>query len=375
MGAGSLETAWYDKRTMSAPAVFQPGYILNPRADAVWFIGLPFVAVAFAFGAQAWLPFAALGALHLWVTVPHHYVTWIRTYGHQPDWERFKERLTFGPLVIAAIAGLSFFTAPLTLLVVILVWDVQHGLMQQHGFGRIYDFKAKTGAPSTRRFDLALHAVLYINMYLASPLFTQTVWVPTLYSWGFTVSPAQLAMVQTVSWTVTAAMGLAYLGHLAWCLANGHKLNPLKFAFIAGSYFLWYFTAWQTNSILVWGIAHRLMHGLQYIVMVHSYMRRQGDSGGIQPAFTAKLFQSGHLHWFIGSALLYAFAYQVLVASPISDFAFGYVETFRLSAFIDEIPMLTQIRVVLIAEIFQLVHFYVDSFIWKVSDKRVQQTL
>ncbi|MEE3329225.1 MAG: hypothetical protein VX246_00030, partial [Myxococcota bacterium] len=59
----------------------------------------------------------------------------------------------------------------------------------------------------------------------------------------------------------------------------------------------------------------------------------------------------------------------------ISDFGFGYVETFRLGALVDEIPVLTQIRVVLIAEIFQLVHFYVDSFIWKVSDKRVQQKL
>ena len=360
---------------MSAPAVFQPGYILNPRADALWFIALPFVAVAIAFAAQSWLPFAALAALHLWVTVPHHYVTWIRTYGHQPDWERFKGRLTVGPLVITAVAGAAFFYAPLTLLAVILVWDVQHGLMQQHGFGRIYDFKAGTGAPSTRRFDLSLHAVLYINMYVASPLFTQTVWIPTLFDWGFAVNAAQLAAVQTVSWSLTLAMIAAYLGHVAWCLANGHKLNPLKYAFIAASYFLWYFTAWQTNSILIWGIAHRLMHGLQYIVMVHSYMQRQDAAGGIQPAWTATLFKKGHLHFFIGSALAYSLAYQFLVASPISDFAFGFAPTWRLGSPIDEIPLLTQIRVVLIAEIFQLVHFYVDSFIWKVSDKRVQQKL
>ena len=359
-----------------AAATFQTGYILNPRADALWFQALPFLAVAFALLAESFLPFAALAALTIWVTIPHHYVTWLRTYGHRPDWERFRERLTIGPIVITGLTLLALVYAPLTLFAVVIVWDVQHGLMQQHGFGRIYDFKAGAGSESTRRFDLALHAAFYVNLYFVSPLFTQTLWVPVLHDWGFAISAAQVAAVQTVSWSIAGAVAIAYVGHLVWCVANGHKLNPLKYVFIFGSYFLWYFTAWQTNSILVWGIAHRTMHGLQYIVMVHSYMRRQADSGGgIEPAVTGSLFAPGRLHWFLGSCVVYALAYQLLVGASLGDFTFGFASGPAAFATVDQTSVITQIRVLLLADIFQLVHFYVDSFIWKVSDKRVQQKL
>ena len=53
-----------------------------------------------------------------------------------------------------------------------ILWDKQHVLMQQHGFARIYDFKAQAGAPSTSRFDLLLNWTLFLNLFLTSPLFT-----------------------------------------------------------------------------------------------------------------------------------------------------------------------------------------------------------
>ena len=149
--------------------------------------------------------------------------------------------------------------APLTLFLLIRLWDTQHGLMQQHGFGRIYDVKAETGADSTGRFDLGLNAVLYVNMLIASPLFTQTFWVPALYKLGVDVSAAQIASFQQVCWAITLSYCAIYGGHLLWCLANGHRLNPMKYGFLISSYFLWYYTAWHTNSVLVWGIAHRLI--------------------------------------------------------------------------------------------------------------------
>jgi hypothetical protein len=357
--------------------MFQSGYILNPRDDSIWFLGLPFVAVAFALAAGHWLPFATIVAIHLWVTVPHHYATWLRTYGHRPDFNRFRTRLFVGPALIVVTVYAGAVYAPLTLFLLIRLWDTQHGLMQQHGFGRIYDFKAGTGAESTRRFDLGLHAVLYVNMMLATPLFTQTLWVPAIFKLGFSVTAAQVAAFHQICWGITFGYCVVYAAHVLWSLANGHKLNPVKYAFILASYFLWYYTAWQTNSLLIWAVAHRLMHGLQYIVMVHSYMQRQIELTGGRPGFVSRLFQRGHLHWFLGSALVYAAAYHLLMDGSLFDFGFGYLAAGSSAASGGgaEIPLITQIRVILVAEAFQLVHFYFDSFIWKVSDERVQRAL
>ena len=69
--------------------MFQIGYILSRRGDLVWFIGLPFCAVLFALSSQLWLPAVALSSIALWITIPHHFATWVRTYGFSEDWKRW----------------------------------------------------------------------------------------------------------------------------------------------------------------------------------------------------------------------------------------------------------------------------------------------
>ena len=80
------------------------GYIRSFRADLVWFLGLPYIAIAVALTSQQLLPFVALASFNLWITVPHHFATWYRTYGHSEDWQRFRVRLIAGPMVIVGFA-------------------------------------------------------------------------------------------------------------------------------------------------------------------------------------------------------------------------------------------------------------------------------
>ena len=68
--------------------MFKTGYILNPKHDLVWFLGLPFFAVAMALGFQAWLPYVAVASINLWITIPHHYAGWVRSYGMPDVWEQ-----------------------------------------------------------------------------------------------------------------------------------------------------------------------------------------------------------------------------------------------------------------------------------------------
>ena len=59
----------------------------------------------------------------------------------------------------------------------------------------------------------------------------------------------------------------------------------------------------------------------------------------------------------------------------LADFGFGFAPSGSGGASAETIPLVTQIRVVLVAESFQLVHFYFDSFIWRLSDPRVREGL
>ena len=147
---------------MSSATVLQTGYIVDRRQDYIWFIGLPFVAVAFALVSGHYLPGAALAAIALWVTIPHHFVTWLRVYGSPAEFARFRDRFVLGPLVLVGFVYALIHYAPLTLVLIVTLWDHQHSLMQQYGFSRVYDFKARAGAPSTAKFDLAFNWIFFL---------------------------------------------------------------------------------------------------------------------------------------------------------------------------------------------------------------------
>jgi hypothetical protein len=348
--------------------MFRTGYILCKRDDLVWFLFLPFVAVLVALACQQWLPAVALASITLCITAPHHFATWLRTYGTKEDWQRWKTRLIVGPiaLIVLVVAGITW--VPWTLFLVTIMWDHQHSIMQQYGIARIYDFKAKSGGQRTPRFDLTLCWILFINLFLTAPLFTRF-WVRELYRWHLPVSVETVHVVHQCSWWFTGLFLTTYLVHVAMTLRAGDSLNPIKLAFIGASFFLWYFTAWQTDSILVFGIAHRLMHGLQYIVIVYWYVRRkqqsrdEGDRDRV-----AGLFSRGKVLRFVTACLVYAFVFQLLAGQPLERFGFGVVN-FAGQVNYDEAFAVYAATVINLAA---LTHYYFDSFIWKVRDERIQ---
>lgn len=360
--------------------MFKTGYILSPKADSVWFLGLPFAAVALALGFQAWLPYVAVASINLWVTTPHHYATWVRSYGMPEVWERFRTRLIVGPVAIFSLTAAGLIWAPITLLLLVSAWDHQHSIMQQHGFSRVYDFKAGTGVASTRRYDLALHWILYGNMFLQAPMF-RFLWIRELHRMHVPISAGFVEGLLVASWVVVAVYAVVYLLHLRRTVRAGGSINPVKYAFIAASYFLWYYVAWHTNSILLYAVAHRVMHGVQYMVMVYAFMRRSAATGASRPGFWSRLVGSGRLRWFLILGGAYAVAFQLLINRPLDEFGFGVVNFAPYPAIPQfNIPALDyaggyELWSQMMLYAYALLHYYVDSFIWKVRDKQVQEGL
>ncbi len=360
------------------------GWILSPRQDVVWFLALPVIGVAAAMGCHLWLSFVALAAVNLWITIPHHCATWLRTYGCREDRRRWKNQLLLGPILLGVVVVFGQRFVPTTLLLLVTLWDHQHSIMQQHGFARIYDFKAGTGTRRTGRFDLLVNWTLYVHMVLTAPLFVQY-WVRELFTWHLPVTVADIQSVQSVSWAVTAAVLVGYVVHLRNCLVRREGVNPVKLLFLVSSFGMWYVTAWHTDSILVFGVAHRLMHGLQYIVIVRGFLvRKMTDSGEVSGGGMGLRWGGHGLGRFIAVHLLYAVVFQLLVGQPQPLLAMSF-GVWEFNAVYEAIPELgigrfTQqtmyaLFVTAMIDVVALVHYYFDSFIWKVSDRRVQEGL
>jgi len=346
------------------------GYIRNPRADFVWFVALPFVAVAIGLGFHSFLPYVAAASVAAWVTIPHHYATWIRTYGLSDEWKRWRTRLEVGPLLLIPTVMLGAAFVPLTAALVLMMWDHQHSVMQQHGLARVYDFKAGTGSPVTGRFDLALHGVLYGNMLVAAPLWSE-LWIAGLYAWDLTIRPETVVRIHEASWAVTAAFAVVYLGHLVWWLSRGGRLNPMKYVFLLSSYSLWYYVSWQ-DSFLVYTVAHRIMHGVQYILMVWWYLDNKARRTGQRPRLLAH-FNVGR---FLVLGIVYALVFQLAFGAGLADFGFGLVDFEPYGKLLDFGDEGTRgFYAATAVNAAAALHYYVDSFIWKTRDARTREGL
>ncbi len=343
---------------------FRTGYIVDQRQDYVWFLALPLVAVVFALTSGKYFPGAVLAAIALWITIPHHFVTWMRVYGSPGEFARFKDRFIWGPIVLIGFTYLLLNYAPLSLVLIVTLWDHQHSLMQQYGFARVYDFKAKTGAPSTAKFDLFFSWIFFLNMLIVSPLFS-TLWIRIFHEWHLLVDATHVQLIQNISWIVTGMYGTIWLLHIIWTLRNGYAINPLKYAFLGVSYFLWYFTSFSTEYLLVYAVAHRIMHGVQYIVMVYFYNRHKIERGVNDSPFINFVSRPGNIKAFLLMCVAYALVFHALTEGHVRDFGFGFIG-FNANFDLFSYSLLSS---------FALIHYYYDAFIWKVRKKEVQEGL
>jgi hypothetical protein len=196
-------------------------------------------------------------------------------------------------------------------------------------------------------------------MLVVSPLWS-IYWLRLLHEWHLPLSTASVLLVQRISWTVTIAYGALYLGHLVWCIQKGYPLNPLKYLFLFASYFLWYYTSFTTAYLLVFVIAHRIMHGVQYIVMVYFYNRNQVERSGGDSRLLTYLSKPSHILAGVFVFSVYALTFELLTKVEERGFSFG-----------NDIDLLGYSLI----SSFALTHYYFDSFIWKVRRPEVQRDL
>jgi hypothetical protein len=119
------------------------------------------------------------------------------------------------------------------------------------------------------------------------------------------------------------------------------------------------------------------MHGLQYLVFVYWFLERKQKTSGTKPWMLPAL--NG---WsFALTGLAYALLLQLLLLRPLDEFGFGLFNFASASVTAGDAyssgPGLSRydLYAATIVSSTALVHYYFDSFIWKIRDAKTQQGL
>jgi len=300
------------------------------------------------------------------IVTGHHMPGWIRAFGEPEVYRRHKGRLWVSVFAIPALvilptaAGLGAVA-----LTIAASFDLWHVAMQQHGFGRIYAAKAGDRDRRSARLDLACALVWYATVVAWSDSWMQAI-ARSFRKAGLPLfdllNPRSWVVVKWAFLGLSGALLVAYLANAVrlWRLhgvstPQKHLLHLVAFAVLVWSYQSpsWY----RANSV------QNLFHAMQYFFMVWIYgnlsIRRDSTRPG---SFYRALFgrRTGIL-FFAGLIGLYGLA---AIALSSSGYRLTGVDAERTAQVIGSIGIASL-----------LLHFYVDSFIWKVRSKEVRQAL
>ena len=345
-------------------------YLWSPFSDNFWIILCPLVALALMHGVWLWSGLSdteVYAILFAFVVTGHHMPGWLRAFGEPTIYNEHKAKLWVSFLAVPALILLpTYYGLGFAALVVAATFDLWHVAMQQHGFGRIYGAKDGDTATQSARVDLACVLVWYATVVFWSDSWTYGI-ASSFRSAGLPIftamTPAGWMIIKMALLVVSAMLLLTYVIQAIrlWKIdrkvaTRKHMLHAVAFGVLAFSYQdpNWY----RAQSV------QNLFHALQYffIVWAFSYLsiKKNPDRPGV-------LYRA--LFRFRWGLLLYAAA--------IALYGWG---GWSLDAYSQRFPgqeSASSIVQVLgsIGLVSLLLHFYVDSFIWKVRTKHVQQAL
>ncbi len=344
-------------------------FIQSARADGFWIIGSPLIALAAMGALWSWSGASDLSIYAILfglVVTGHHLPGWFRAFGEPSIYSRYRARLWVSLLAVPALVILpTAMGLGAVALTVAALFDLWHVAMQQHGFGRIYAAKAGDTARFSARLDLACVLTWYATAVAWSDPWMQGIarvfrkaGVPAFNL----LSPGAWGAVKISLLAGSVGLLGAYAA-LAWrrwerdriATPKKHLLHAVAFGVIVVTY---QFPSWYRAQSV-----QNLFHALQYFFMVwiygHLSLRRDPDSPS---PFYRRLFarRNGLL---LFAACIAAYG-GLAIALSSSGYRLTGVNAERKAQVIGSIGLASL-----------LLHFYVDSFIWKVRSREVRTAL
>lgn len=321
-------------------------WIVNGRADFVFFIGTPFlilplILVAERVGAasQLCIAVAAFGALG------HQLPGMLHAYGQRALHERFRTRLVVAPILLLSACIVLTCVDPRAhaLTLIIFTWGVWHVLMQTQRFLRLYDTRSGS---SESRWTSRLDLWMCVSWFAAAVLFSQSRLhhiLESFYGVGGPGIPMGWIQVARVAWgTLTATVTLVYVAHAIARWRAGSPPSAVKLLLLLTSVAFWVYSCAIVRNLIVGLVMFEIFHDVQYLAVVWRFSRDHA----------LRTLQEGCL----GRSLSLCHTSVALYVGLV--LAYGSLYFVNL-----ELQRDTSVFAALLAAS-ALLHFYYDGFIW-----------
>src|SRR6185295_12723850 len=261
-------------------AASSPGpWILGPWKDLVLFIGTPLLIIPLVAIAQLRFSAEAIGLVGVMGARGHHLPGMLRAYGDRELFQRYRVRFIVAPVFLLIVCAMFATRVPDTLLVVLLLWGLWHGLAQVYGFMRIYD--GKLGARSTwrARLDMAMCIAWFVGGLLHSPDKVADVLSQFYVVGGPVISSAMVDAFRGTWDVLTALVTAGFLVYTVDRWRHGEPCSKLKLLVMATSFSFWWYAMVYLKEIILGVAVFEIFHDVQYLAIVWVYNRTRVDKG------------------------------------------------------------------------------------------------
>ncbi len=359
------ETAKGTQATSAESPIGKP-WIVTAWYDILFFVATPILLVPVVLWLR--LHHAATANVYLAVltfaAVGHQFPCFLRAYGDRELFHRYRMRFLLAPMLMLGV-GFGFALLQLDgLSVILLLAGFWHVLTQQYGFVRIYDAKAGSFERGTIRLDFLMCFFWFGAGVIYSPDRMYQL-LDRFYAAGGPLLDATWVNAAQLLWGfLTAVVTTAFVMNYIYQRQQGQAPSLVKLTTMGVGIGLWWYSMVNLHNLLLGVLLFELYHAIQYLALTRYYGGCRVEQGREMRRLARWLFRWGvvGLVIYLVAALLYGLPAFLGAISPTwLEFDASSGMAFRI--------------IYALVAASTLLHFYFDSFIWRIRDDDVRKVL
>jgi tetratricopeptide (TPR) repeat protein len=352
------------KPNLATAQISSSPWLIGPWADLAFFIATPLAIIPAFHVVSLLVPLAILKVIILSISATgHHLPGFIRAYTDPVVYRRFRPRLIIVPTLIVALSVYAAVYKLTIIFFLLIVWGTWHGIMQVHGFLRIYDAKAGIHSRMAARLDFWMCLTWFVQVILWSSGKKMSIF-GTFYLAGGPLFPTDAIHAFEAAWlTLTIAVTVLFAVNMIFGATRG-IFNPRKLGAMAVSFTFWGYCMVSLDNLIIGLLLWEIFHDLQYNAFVWTYNRSRVRRDLSQSRMERFLFQGNWKRVSIYAACIVVYGSIGILGQDL----LGVYENRGVHE-----SALRQLGNIFACS--ALIHFYLDGFIWKVRDAKVLEDL
>ncbi|MFY9309650.1 MAG: hypothetical protein WAQ28_11440 [Bacteroidia bacterium] len=346
-------------------------WILSPVFDTVFILFPPFACLLIIFLFPGLFDTAGTENEWIWfllvvcIDVGHVYSTIYRTYMDKETISKNKLLFYLSPVAIYFVCVLMHSMNPLFFWRGMAYLAVFHFIRQQYGFLRLYSRKEQQSLFYRSMDTITIYAAtLYPLVYWHLQGKQQFNWFVD-NDFVYINQPWLIPVFQIIYVLVL----LLYIAKEVHGFIKSRQINIPKNILVAGTVLSWYIGIVYLKGDLTFTLLNVVSHGVPYYALVWAFGNKQQQQANDKPSRIKLFFKPQNILLFLGFLLLLAYMEELLWDGFVWK---EHTMVFPTTAFLPDISdskSLMSLLVPLLA-LPQLLHYFIDGFIWKIKKDR-----